>query len=59
MSDYTFAPLKKVAGERGVVDLIVSAGYYQIVSMFMDVDRCRMGRPASRAEIPRPAATLI
>jgi 4-carboxymuconolactone decarboxylase len=38
-SDATFAAVKKVAGERGVVDLMVSAGYYQAVSMFMNTDR--------------------
>ena len=38
-SDATFAAIKNVAGERGVVDLIVSAGYYQIVSMLMNTDR--------------------
>jgi 4-carboxymuconolactone decarboxylase len=38
-SDATFAAVKNVAGERGVVDLMVSAGYYQAVSMFMNTDR--------------------
>jgi 4-carboxymuconolactone decarboxylase len=38
-SDATFAAVKNVAGERGVVDLIVSAGYYQAASMFMNTDR--------------------
>ena len=38
-SDATFAAVKNVAGERGVVDLIVSAGYYQAVSMLMNTDR--------------------
>jgi 4-carboxymuconolactone decarboxylase len=38
-SDSTFAAVKAVAGERGIVDLIVSAGYYQAVSMFMNTDR--------------------
>jgi 4-carboxymuconolactone decarboxylase len=38
-SDATFAAVKNVAGERGVVDLIVSAGYYQVVSMLMNTDR--------------------
>jgi 4-carboxymuconolactone decarboxylase len=38
-SDATFAAVKTVAGERGVVDLIVSAGYYQVVSMLMNTDR--------------------
>jgi len=39
VSDATFAALKNLAGERGVVDLIVSAGYYQAVSMLMNADR--------------------
>ncbi len=38
-SDATFAAVENVAGERGVVDLIVSSGYYQAVSMFMNTDR--------------------
>jgi 4-carboxymuconolactone decarboxylase len=37
--DATFADIKSLVGERGVVDLLVSAGYYQMVSMFMNVDR--------------------
>jgi 4-carboxymuconolactone decarboxylase len=39
VSDATFAAAKNLVGERGVVDLMVSAGFYQIVSMFMNVDR--------------------
>src|SRR6478672_4170641 len=39
VSDPTFAAVKSLAGERGVVDLIVSAGYYQAVSMLMNADR--------------------
>jgi len=42
-SDATFAAVKNVAGERGVVDLIVSAGYYQMVSMLMNADRLPVG----------------
>jgi len=42
-SDATFAAVKSVAGERGVVDLIVSAGYYQAVSMLMNTDRLPVG----------------
>jgi 4-carboxymuconolactone decarboxylase len=38
-SDAAFVAVKGVAGERGVVDLIVSAGYYQAVSMLMNTDR--------------------
>ena len=43
VSDSTFAKLKDVAGERGMVDLIVTAGYYQAVSMFMNADRLQVG----------------
>ncbi len=39
VSDRTFAAVKNVVGERGVVDLLVTAGYYQIVSMYMNLDR--------------------
>ncbi|HLI84940.1 MAG TPA: hypothetical protein VKV17_13535 [Bryobacteraceae bacterium] len=38
-SDQTFAAVKNVVGERGVVDLMITAGYYQIVSMYMNLDR--------------------
>jgi 4-carboxymuconolactone decarboxylase len=38
-SDATFAAVKNIVGERGVVDLMVSAGYYQAVSMLMNADR--------------------
>jgi 4-carboxymuconolactone decarboxylase len=37
--DETFATVKNVVGERGVVDLLITAGYYQIVSMYMSIDR--------------------
>lgn len=39
VSDNTFATAKNVVGERGVVDLLITAGYYQIVSMYMAIDR--------------------
>jgi 4-carboxymuconolactone decarboxylase len=42
VSDDTFAAAKKSVGERGVVDLLATAGFYQIVSMFMNVDRLPM-----------------
>ena len=38
-SDADFAAVRNAVGERGVVDLMVSAGYYQVVSMFMNIDR--------------------
>jgi 4-carboxymuconolactone decarboxylase len=43
VSDATFAAVKNLAGERGVVDLMVSSGFYQFVSMFMAVDRLPLG----------------
>jgi len=42
VSDATFAAVQDSVGERGVVDLLASAGFYQIVSMFMNVDRLPM-----------------
>ncbi len=39
VSDATFRAIKDKIGERGIVDIMGSAGYYQVVSMFMDVDR--------------------
>jgi 4-carboxymuconolactone decarboxylase len=42
-SDATFGAVKNIAGERGVVDLVVSAGYYQAVSMLMNADRLPVG----------------
>ena len=39
MSDATFATLKDKLGERGVVEVIGVMGYYQIVSMTLNVDR--------------------
>jgi len=49
-SDATFAAVKTLVGERGVVDLLVSAGYYQMVSMFMNVDRLPPS-PGQQAEL--------
>ena len=43
VSDGSFAALKSVVGERGVVDILVTAGYYQVVSMGMNVDRFPLG----------------
>jgi len=44
-------------GERGVVDLIVSAGYYQIVSMLMNTDRLPVG-PGQQPELKYMAKPL-
>ena len=39
VSDPTFQSAVKSFGERGVVDLIGVTGYYQLVSMLLNVDR--------------------
>src|SRR5215471_15700233 len=39
VSDPVFAAVKDKFGERGVVDLIGVMGYYQLVSMLLNVDR--------------------
>ena len=39
MSDATFNAAKDAFGERGVVDLIGVMGWYQTVSMLLNVDR--------------------
>ena len=39
VSDATFAAAKQLLGERGVVDLIGTMGYYHLVSMLLNVDR--------------------
>ena len=43
VSDATFGALKNLTGERGVVDIVATAGYYQVVSMGMNVDRRPLG----------------
>lgn len=39
VSDATFAAAKDAVGEKGVVDLIGVMGWYQMVSMLLNVDR--------------------
>ena len=39
VSDATYQAATKAVGERGVVDLISVMGYYQMVSMLLNVDR--------------------
>ena len=39
VSDATFATARDRFGERGIVDLIGVTGYYQLVSMLLNVDR--------------------
>jgi 4-carboxymuconolactone decarboxylase len=51
MSDATFAALKDKLGERGVVEVLGVMGYYQIVSMTLNVDRYPVPEGA-RPELP-------
>jgi 4-carboxymuconolactone decarboxylase len=48
VSDATFKAAKDRFGERGVVDLVGVSGYYQLVSMLLNVDRYPLpeGTPA-------------
>ena len=39
VSDATFAAAKNAFGERGVVDIIAVTGWYNVVSMMLNVDR--------------------
>jgi 4-carboxymuconolactone decarboxylase len=39
LSDRTFQAARAKFGERGVVDLVGVLGYYQLVSMLLNVDR--------------------
>jgi len=43
VSDATFAAAKRQLGERGVVDLIGLMGWYQMVSMLLNVDQYPLG----------------
>jgi 4-carboxymuconolactone decarboxylase len=43
VSDATFQAAVKAVGERGVVDLISVMGYYQLVSMLLNVDKYPLG----------------
>ncbi len=52
VSDATFAALKNQVGERGLVDLMMSAGYHQFTCMFLNVDRTGLNpgqRPALKS----------
>ena len=52
ISDKTFDTTKAKFGERGVVDLIGVSGYYQLVSMLLNVDRYPL--PAGTAPELKP-----
>jgi 4-carboxymuconolactone decarboxylase len=58
VSDETFAAAQKTVGERGIVDLLASAGFYQIVSMFMNVDRLPLANADQKPELKYLAKPL-
>lgn len=51
VSDETFQAIKSQIGERGIVDIIGAAGYYQLVSMFMNVDRYPLADASQTPEL--------
>jgi 4-carboxymuconolactone decarboxylase len=54
VSDATFQTAVKAVGERGVVDLISVMGYYQLVSMLLNVDRYPLGAGVQSELKPLP-----
>jgi 4-carboxymuconolactone decarboxylase len=58
VSDDTFAAVQNSVGERGIVDLLASAGFYQIVSMFMNADRLPMANANQKPELKYLATPL-
>ncbi len=54
VSDGTFQAATKAVGERGVVDLISVMGYYQLVSMLLNVDRYPLGNGVQPELKPLP-----
>jgi hypothetical protein len=49
VSDATFAAVKALLGERGLVDLVICAGYEQLNCMFLNVDRASLNQSARTA----------
>lgn len=54
VSDATFQAAKTAVGERGVVDMISVMGYYQLVSMLLNVDRYPLGEGVQPELKPLP-----
>jgi 4-carboxymuconolactone decarboxylase len=57
VSDANYAALKNLVGERGVVDVILTSGYYQVVSMYMAIDRFPLN-PEQKADLAYIAKPL-
>jgi 4-carboxymuconolactone decarboxylase len=58
VNDDTFAAVKNLAGERGIVDLLATSGFYQIVSMYMNVDRLPLANANQKPELQYIAKPL-
>ena len=58
VSDATFAAAKNAVGERGVVDMMAVMGYYQMVSMMLNVDRYPMPAGVAPELKPVPLASI-
>jgi len=54
VGDGTFAAAKAAVGEKGVVDLIGVMGWYQTVSMLLNVDRYPLPEGAQPELKPLP-----
>lgn len=53
VSDATFSAAVKLLGERGVMDLVAVMGYYDLVSMVLNVDRYPLP-PGAPLPFPEP-----
>jgi 4-carboxymuconolactone decarboxylase len=58
VSDATFQAIKDKVGERGIVEIIGAAGYYQLVSMLMNADRLPLANASQKPELKPLAKPL-
>jgi 4-carboxymuconolactone decarboxylase len=58
VSNDTFAAVKNLGGERGIADLLATSGFYQIVSMYMNIDRLPLANANQRPELAYLAKPL-
>jgi 4-carboxymuconolactone decarboxylase len=58
VSDATFQALKDKVGESGIVEVIGASGYYQLVSMLMNVDRYPLADASQKPEL-KPLANPL
>jgi len=53
VSDATYAAARKLLGEKGVVDLAALMGYYDLVSIILNLDRYPLA-PGATLPFPEP-----